>query len=123
MSAPTGGPGGQLPPGVNPKIIFADLPKIPALATSHGTIMGLVFVVILPLGSFLIRASNSKKSVWAHVAFQLVGWILMFGGLATGIKMAKILDRVGDCFFLLSPSRGSSYWTPPKDPRLTMCLL
>ena len=99
MSAPTGAPPGEgmppgLPPGISPNVIFEDLPLIPNLAKAHGILMGLVFVVIFPLGSFIIRSSKSKNLVWFHVAAQIIGWGMMLGGLATGIKMANILDRV-----------------------------
>ena len=87
-------PGGQLPPGINPNIIFEDLPLVPNLAKTHGILMGLVFVVIYPLGSFIIRASRTRNMVWFHVACQVVGWGMMLAGLAMGIRMGKILDRV-----------------------------
>jgi len=84
------------PPGLslNPNIIYEDLPKVPSLATAHGTLMGLAFVVILPLGAVLIRVVRSRVSVWIHAACQLVGLALTIAGLAMGIRMAKILDRV-----------------------------
>ncbi|PKS13191.1 hypothetical protein jhhlp_000536 [Lomentospora prolificans] len=93
--ATTGGPASsEMPPNFNPNIQYENLPKLPSLAKSHGIIMGLVFIVIMPLGSVLIRSSRNKNTVWFHAACQLVGWVMMFGGLATGIKMAKIIDRL-----------------------------
>lgn len=86
--------GGQLPPGVSSGVIFEDLPLIPNLAKSHGILMGLVFVIVFPLGSFIIRVSRTKNLVWFHVACQIIGWSMMLGGLATGIKLARILDKV-----------------------------
>lgn len=99
MSAPAGAPPGEgmppgLPPGISPNVIFEDLHLIPDLAKTHGILMGLVFVVIYPLGSFIIRASRAKNLVWFHVGAQFVGWAIMLGGLAVGVRMAKILDRV-----------------------------
>ena len=101
MSAPPGAasgggipPGGQVPPGVNPNVIFEDLHLVPDLAKAHGVLMGLVFVVIFPIGSFVVRASRAKSTVWFHVACQVTGWVMMLAGLAMGIKMGKILDRV-----------------------------
>lgn len=79
---------------MNPNIIFADLPKVPSLAKAHGIAMGIAFVVLFPLGAFLIRFVRSKHAIWIHAGCQLVGWVLMIAGLATGIKMGKILDRV-----------------------------
>lgn len=87
-------PGAQLPPNMNSNVIFEDLPKIPNLAKAHGILMGLAFVVVFPLGSFIIRSSKTRNMIWFHTACQLVGWGMMLGGLATGIKMGNILDRV-----------------------------
>lgn len=56
--------------------------------------MGLAFVIILPLGALLIRVLKFKGSIWIHVACQLVGWVLMLAGLAMGIRVGKIIDRV-----------------------------
>ena len=82
------------PPTMNPNIIFADLSKVPSLAKAHGIAMGIAFVILFPLGAFLIRFVRSKHFIWIHAGCQLVGWFLMIAGLATGIKMGKILDRV-----------------------------
>jgi hypothetical protein len=56
--------------------------------------MGLTFVVLLPIGAFLIRFVRSKNSAWIHAACQVLGLAFMVGGLATGIRLAKIIDRV-----------------------------
>ena len=87
-------PSGNLGPRPIPNIIFEDLPKVPAFATAHGTSMGLAFVVFLPLGAFLIRFVRSKGSVWIHAACQLLGLALAIAGLATGIRLGRIIDRV-----------------------------
>jgi len=78
----------------NPNIIYEDLPKVPSLAKAHGSLMGLAFVVIFPVGAVLIRVVRTKNAIWIHTTCQFVGWVLMIGGLACGIKMGKILDRV-----------------------------
>lgn len=59
--------------------------------------MGLAFVVVLPGGAILMRLLNSKgkTAAWVHVGIQFVGWVLMISGLAMGVKVGKILDRVG----------------------------
>jgi hypothetical protein len=56
--------------------------------------MSLAFVVLYPLGAFLIRGLNFKGSVWIHVACQLLAWVFMIVGLVFGIRLGKILDRV-----------------------------
>lgn len=94
-------PEAQLPPGMSPDVIFEDLSKIPNLAKSHGILMGITFVTIFPLGSFIIRSSRSRNMMWFHTACQVVGWVMMLGGLATGIKMANILDRVRSLYRIL----------------------
>lgn len=71
-----------------------DLQAVPTYATAHGLEMGLAFVIIFPLGALLIRALKLKTNIWAHVAVQSAGWILMIAGLATGIRLGKILGRV-----------------------------
>jgi hypothetical protein len=77
-----------------PKAKYDQFDKIPALATAHGTLMGLTFVVILPLGSLIIRLVKSKYGIWIHVACQMIGWVLMLAGLAKGIQLADIIDIV-----------------------------
>lgn len=78
----------------NPNIIYADLPKVPSLAKTHGILMGLTFAVILPLGALLIRIPNVKYGVWIHAGWQLIGWACMIAGMVMGIRMGNILDRV-----------------------------
>lgn len=75
-------------------IIFQDLPKVPSLAKVHGTTMGLAFVVFMPLGAFLIRFLRVKHAVWVHASCQLAGLALMIAGLASGIRLAKIIGQV-----------------------------
>jgi len=56
--------------------------------------MGLAFVVFFPIGAFLIRSVKSKHTVWIHISCQFIGLALTVTGLATGIRVAKIIDRV-----------------------------
>lgn len=69
---------------------------MPNYAKSHGILMGLAFVVVLPGGAILVRllSSRGKTAVWLHVGIQIMGWVLMIAGLPMGIKVGKILDRV-----------------------------
>ena len=57
--------------------------------------MGIALVVSFPLGAIILRVPPSKLSVAIHIACQLLGVALMIAGLATGIRVGKILDRVG----------------------------
>jgi hypothetical protein len=56
--------------------------------------MSVAFILIFPLGATVLRLSKSKHAVWIHASIQLIGWGLMLGGLATGLRLGKILDRV-----------------------------
>lgn len=82
-------------------IIYEDLHLLPSFAKAHGILMGIAFVVVYPLGAWIIRLVRSSKSVWIHVAVQILGWGMMLAGFGIGIRMAKILDMVScvlDCF-------------------------
>ncbi|KAL4934408.1 cytochrome b561 domain-containing protein [Aspergillus undulatus] len=80
----------QLPPGV----IYEDLHLVPAFAKAHGLVMGIAFAIIFPLGAILLRVIRSKYGVYVHIGFQLLAYVLMIAGLATGIRVGKILDRL-----------------------------
>ncbi|KAG2416925.1 hypothetical protein HFD88_008142 [Aspergillus terreus] len=83
-----------LAPLCKANIIYEDLHLVPTLATAHGVSMGIAFVVIFPLGAILLRVPPSKLSVPIHIACQVLG-VLVIAGLATGIRVGKVLDQVG----------------------------
>lgn len=56
--------------------------------------MGIAFTIVFPLGAILLRVIRSKFGVRAHIVSQLLGYALMIAGLATGIRVGRILDRV-----------------------------
>lgn len=85
----------QGPPQLPPGIIYEDLHLVPAFAKAHGLVMGIAFTIVFPLGAILLRVIRSKFGVRAHIVSQLLGYVLMIAGLATGIRVGKILDRVG----------------------------
>ncbi|KAL4742217.1 hypothetical protein BDV11DRAFT_181352 [Aspergillus similis] len=80
----------QLPPG----IIYEDLHLVPTFAKAHGVAMGISFGIIFPLGAILLRVVHSKYGVYAHIGCQLLAYVLMIAGLAIGIRVGKILDRL-----------------------------
>ncbi|KAL4941770.1 hypothetical protein BDV06DRAFT_175991 [Aspergillus oleicola] len=82
------------PPQISPGIIYEDLHLVPAFAKAHGLVMGIAFGIVFPLGAILLRLFRSKYSVYVHIAFQLVAYVLMIAGLAIGIRVGKILDRL-----------------------------
>ena len=71
-----------------------ELYLLPALLKAHGSIMGITFLIILPLGAWCIRLVQSKNGVWLHVTVQLLGWVMMLAGLGLGIKAGTIIDIV-----------------------------
>jgi hypothetical protein len=56
--------------------------------------MGIAFVVLYPLGAFLVRTLRFKGAVWIHVVCQMMAWIIMVAGFVMGRKSGKILDLV-----------------------------
>ena len=90
-------------PVSDPGINYADLAMVPSLAKAHGTVMGLTFVVFLPLGAVIIRLSRRKYVVWIYAIWQLVAIAFMLAGLAAGIRVGKTLDIV--CLSTASSSR------------------
>ncbi|GFG22425.1 hypothetical protein IFM61606_02285 [Aspergillus udagawae] len=75
-------------------ILYQDLHLVPSYAKAHGILMSVAFILIFPLGATVLRLSKSKHAVWIHAGIQVIGWGLMLGGLATGLRLGKILDRL-----------------------------
>jgi hypothetical protein len=61
--------------------------------------MGLVVVILFPLGSLFMR---TIRSPWIHAGVQLFSLAAMIAGLGLGVKLAQYMDLVS---FLLSCSR------------------
>jgi predicted phage tail protein len=80
-------------------VIFEDLHLVPDLAKAHGTVMGVTFVIVFPLGAVLMRVAKFKGAVWVHAAVQLLGWALMIAGLGLGVRLGKIVDYVSPASF------------------------
>ena len=76
-------------------INYEELYLMPALLKAHGSVMGVAFVIVLPLGAWCLRLVQSKNGVWLHVALQILGWVMMLAGLGLGIKAGSIVDIVG----------------------------
>ncbi|KAH6619248.1 putative carbohydrate binding protein, partial [Chaetomium sp. MPI-SDFR-AT-0129] len=81
----SGGSGGSSPGGVTPTGGFAK----PTMLVAHGAIMGLVFVLLYPLGSIVMPLLGRW---WLHAAFQTVAFCLMWAGFALGYVTA---DKFG----------------------------
>ncbi|KAK3312690.1 integral membrane protein [Apodospora peruviana] len=73
---------------------FEDQASVPSLATAHGILMGLAFVVFMPIGAVLIRSIESKNALWIHASCQLTGLALVIAGLVTGVRLFQIKDQL-----------------------------
>lgn len=56
--------------------------------------MSVAFVILMPLGAFIVRGVKSERRIWIHASCQLLAWIMMIAGLVLGIRLGKIIDRV-----------------------------
>lgn len=80
----------SLPDYASAMVIYQDLHLMPTYLKAHGIMMGLAFVIFFPVGAILIRIVDHKSTIWLHAACQMIGWVLMIAGLATGIRIGKI---------------------------------
>lgn len=85
---------------------------------THGTVMGLAFAFLMPLGAILIRVASFRGLIWVHAGIQAFAYVLAWVGLGLGIYIAvyptsqvsmfgscaSIWPGNADCVFLLDPS-------------------
>jgi hypothetical protein len=78
-------------------IDYQNLYLVPHLAKTHALLMSITFVIVFPTGAFLIRLLKLKgsRAVWTHAGLQLAGVVMLLAGVAEGVRMGKIIDRVG----------------------------
>lgn len=55
---------------------------------THGTVMGLAFAVLFPLGAIVIRTASFRGLVWVHAGIQLFAYMLALTGLGLGVYIA-----------------------------------
>lgn len=60
-------------------------------SSGHALVNGLAFVVIFPLGIFMLRVLSRPK---LHMYFQSFGLLLVLIGFISGIIMSKTYNRV-----------------------------
>lgn len=72
-------------------VILQDLHLVPAYLKTHASIMAVTFLIIYPLGVWLI---TTTRRVWLHVPVQILGWMLMLCGFGFGLRVALIIGRV-----------------------------
>ena len=87
------------------QVIYEDLNLVPGYLKAHGIVMALVFTVMFPVGALMIRLCKGKNMIWIHAGWQTLSWALMIAGLASGIRVGKILDRVS-----IISSRNRTRW-------------
>ena len=73
---------------VNPVI------KLNRASLAHGVIMGLVFVILFPLGAMSRRLPGVKGLLWVHVGAQLFAYTMAVAGMGLGIWLAINLYEV-----------------------------
>jgi len=59
---------------------------------THGTIMGLAFAFLFPLGAIIIRVLSFRGLVWVHAGIQAFAYMLALVGLGLGIYIAIYPD-------------------------------
>lgn len=85
----TGGSGGS----GGSSDIENEIKKVRRVKIAHGTIMGLAFVIVYPLGAILIRLLSFSGLVWVHAATQGFAYILALTGLGLGVYIALKPER------------------------------
>ena len=66
--------------------------ELTMIKMAHGSIMGIAFGLLFPVGAILMRL-HGKKNTWAiHAGIQISAYALSIAGLGTGIYLAKNYD-------------------------------
>ena len=67
---------------------------VPTYATTHSSLMSITFLIICPLGRWVVRLTQPSKTTWIQTSIQMVRWVMILVGLPFSIRMGKILNRV-----------------------------
>ena len=70
-----------------------EIKKARRLKIAHGTIMGLAFVIVYPLGAILIRLLSFSGLIWVHAATQTFAYLLASAGFGLGVYIALKPER------------------------------
>ena len=84
---------------------------------SHGIIMAVVFLLLLPIGALTIYLPFNRKVLLAHVPLQVLSVCLLIVGMALGVKLGVDIDEYDDyhqtigyitvsCLVLFQPALG-----------------
>ena len=64
--------------------------KVNRVITAYGTIMGISFVIIFPLGALLIRLCSFRGLVRVHAGLQIFGYTIAMGVLGLRVYIALV---------------------------------
>ncbi|KAL8921979.1 MAG: hypothetical protein Q9208_005433 [Pyrenodesmia sp. 3 TL-2023] len=76
----------------------AELPRrrppsnIRQILIAHATLMGIAFVLLMPLGVFVVRLLSSPYTVRYHASIQLLAYAVAIAGFGLGAYMATEFD-------------------------------
>ena len=59
----------------------------------HATLMGFAFVLLMPLGVFLIRLTSFKGLIWAHAGVQIFAYLVAVAAFGLGAWMATVTHQ------------------------------
>jgi hypothetical protein len=83
--------------------------------SGHGFVMVLAFLIIFPIGMFMVRTLERVK---LHLIFQSIGFGLVCLGLALGITISTFYNRVCISHFLAPKTSSSILIHSPTVPIL-----
>lgn len=71
--------------------------KLQKQVKAHGAVQVFGWGVLLPIGAMVARYARGYDPAWfyIHVTFQMVGFIFIIAGVATGVHLAKSIDTPG----------------------------
>jgi hypothetical protein len=59
---------------------------------AHGIVMGIAFVLLLPIGAIIVRIFSFPGLVWVHAGTQVTAYMMAIAGLGMGIWNAQQRD-------------------------------
>ena len=69
----------------------------------HGAIMGIAFLFVFPVGSWLIRLASFRNLLWVHAGIQILSYFGALLGLALGVYIATRPGLSVSALFLSLP--------------------
>ena len=102
-----------------------DIKKLRASTIAHGTLLGLAFVIVYPLGAILVRVLSFKGAVWVHAGTQVFAYALALAGLGLGVYIGVTPEyevRLCHPFFSLPPPFFFSFFSLPLWLMEKVCL-